>query len=91
MPGYTIWQVDGRGIAGGMAMPEGFPAEVQGIWGTYFEVADCDASATRVVELGGTIMNPPMDMEGVGRMCVASGVGGEAFSLITSANGTGGS
>ena len=91
MPGYTMWLVDGRGIGGGMDMPEGFPAEVQGVWGTYFEVADCDASAAKVVELGGAIMNPPMDMEGVGRMCAVTGVGGEAFSLITSANTTGGS
>ena len=89
MPGYTIWQVEGRGIGGGMDMPEGFPAEVQGVWGTYFEVADCDSSCAKVVELGGSIMNPPMDMEGVGRMGAVAGLGGETFSLITSATSTG--
>ena len=88
MPGYTVWQVEGRAIGGGMDLPEGFPAEVQGVWGTYFEVADCDASSAKAVELGGSIMNPPMDMEGVGRMCAVVGLSGESFSLITSANST---
>jgi predicted enzyme related to lactoylglutathione lyase len=89
MPGYPIFQVGGQGVGGLVDMPDGFPAELQGIWNTYFEVADCDASCAKVKELGGRVMNGPDDVEGVGRMAGVVGLGGETFSLITSASSTG--
>jgi len=88
-PGYTVWQVDGRAVGGGMDMPEAFPPRVPSHWNTYFAVADCDAACAKVTELGGTVRTPPADMPGIGRIAVAHGLGHESFSLITTADSTG--
>ena len=41
-------------------------------WLPYFEVADCDASVVRARELGGELVAPAADIEGVGRFAVVS-------------------
>ena len=64
MPGmgqYVEWQVNGRSIAGGMAMnmePESVPT----YWLVYFTVADTDAIVKRTPELGGKVISPAMDI-----------------------------
>jgi predicted enzyme related to lactoylglutathione lyase len=42
--------------------PEQFPADVPSHWAVTFSVADTDAAAKRAVELGGTLLMPPMDL-----------------------------
>jgi uncharacterized protein len=78
---YTEFQVAGRSIAGMMEKPAEMPAEVPPYWGVYFAVADTDASAQRVGELGGTIMMPPRDIE-PGRFAIAIDPTGAMFSII---------
>lgn len=51
-------------------------------WGQYFLVADCDAMAEKVKQLGGKICHGPFDAPGVGRIAVASDGQGAMFSLI---------
>jgi predicted enzyme related to lactoylglutathione lyase len=79
---YTEWKLADRPIAGMMPMvgPQ-WPAELPNHWMVYFAVEDCDASAARVTELGGTVMVPPFDIP-QGRVAVVNAPDGAAFSLI---------
>jgi predicted enzyme related to lactoylglutathione lyase len=78
---YTEFQVGGRSIAGMMEKPAELPAQMPPFWGVYFAVADTDATAAKVTELGGSIMMPPRDIE-PGRFAVAIDPTGAAFSVI---------
>lgn len=79
---YTEFQVSDRSIAGMMEKPAEMPAEMPPFWGVYFTVADTDATAKRIAELGGSIMIPPRDIE-PGRFAVGVDPTGGAFSVIT--------
>jgi predicted enzyme related to lactoylglutathione lyase len=79
---YTEFQVAGRSIAGMMEKPAELPAEMPPFWGIYFAVADTDATAKRIGELGGSIMMPPRDIE-PGRFAVGVDPTGAAFSVMT--------
>jgi predicted enzyme related to lactoylglutathione lyase len=78
---YTEWQVNGRSIGGMMLKPPMMPAEVPPHWEVYFSVADTDVAAARVVELGGSVMVPPMDIE-PGRFAVVADPTGAVFNVI---------
>jgi predicted enzyme related to lactoylglutathione lyase len=72
---------DSRPIAGIGEIPAAAPAEVPSHWMVYFAVESCDDSASRVVELGGSIVQPPFDSP-YGRMAVVTGPQGETFSIM---------
>jgi len=80
-------KVDGDGDAdddfngGIIAMDENWPAEVPPHWMVYFSVADTDASAARVTELGGNVSVPPFDTS-AGRIAVVNDPHGGTFSII---------
>ena len=78
---YTEWQVGGRSIGGLMEKPPMMPAEVPPFWGVYFDVADTDAAVARVLELGGSVVSPPMDIE-PGRFAVVADPMGAMFNVI---------
>ncbi|MFJ3956368.1 VOC family protein [Arthrobacter sp. NPDC090010] len=59
-------------------MPEGMP----NYWLAWFAADDVDAGIAKAVELGATVLMPPMDSP-FGRMSVIQGPQGEAFGLIT--------
>lgn len=48
----------------------------------YIAVDNADDTARQVFELGGRIVNPPMDIPNVGRMCVVQDPSGATFSII---------
>jgi predicted enzyme related to lactoylglutathione lyase len=75
---YTIFHAGGR-MVGGTTAPQ-MPG-VPNHWHVYFAVADTDASATKISELGGTILVPPFDIP-VGRIAVAQDPQGGTFSII---------
>jgi hypothetical protein len=52
---YTVINVDGRSVAGAMALPEhqGVPTA----WTVYFATDDIDATVAKAEALGGTVMN----------------------------------
>ena len=79
---YIEWQVDGRSVAGGMAMAPQVPAEVPSFWLTYFAVEDCDAAAAKAQELGGRVNMAPMDSP-AGRFAVLGDPQGGVFAVIT--------
>ena len=88
---YTEFKVPGGGendsVAGMMDMPPEVPAEVPAYWLVYLEVADVDAAATKVGELGGSITVPAMDFPG-GRFALATDPQGAMFGLMSDATKT---
>ncbi|MGC5012001.1 VOC family protein [Streptosporangium sp. DT93] len=71
---------DSQDLGGVMGLQEGDRPH----WLSYFEVADCDAAVDRVRELGGDIVAPAADIEGVGRFAVAADPFGARFAVIAS-------
>jgi predicted enzyme related to lactoylglutathione lyase len=75
---YTMFQVGGREVAGSM------PPQMAGVpnhWQVYFAVADADATAAKIKQLGGSVMAEPFDTP-IGKMAVAADPQGAAFSLF---------
>ncbi len=58
-------------------LPEGVPAH----WSVYFGVAEADAALTKVVELGGSVVDPAMDTP-YGRLATAADPNGARFKLV---------
>jgi predicted enzyme related to lactoylglutathione lyase len=75
---YTLFEVGGQ-MVGGSTPPqmEGVPSH----WLVYFAVADADATAAKITELGGSMLAPPFDTA-AGRMAAATDPQGAAFSII---------
>jgi len=78
---YTMFNLDGKGVAGAMAMGPEFPSEVPPHWKIYFAVDDCDAAVAKATELGGQVDSPPMDTP-AGRMASLRDPHGAAFAVI---------
>jgi predicted enzyme related to lactoylglutathione lyase len=79
---YHHIEVDGTAIGGIMAKPPGMPAGAPSMWGCYVTVADLDQTLSTVQRLGGKVLVPPMDVEGVGRMAVIGDPQGAALSVM---------
>jgi hypothetical protein len=75
---YTMFQVGGKEVGGSMPPPM---AGVPNHWQVYFAVADADATAAKIKQLGGSIVAEPFDTP-IGRMAVAADPQGAAFSLF---------
>ncbi len=75
---YTLFEVNGQ-MVGGTTPPQmpGTPNH----WHVYFVVADADAAAAKITELGGAILAEPFDTP-VGRMAVARDPQGAVFSIF---------
>ena len=77
---YTaLTNAEGRMIGGAMNPPmEGVPPH----WNVYFNVVDVDATVATTLELGGQVVAPAFDVEGVGRMAVLADPQGAMFNLM---------
>jgi uncharacterized protein len=76
--GGTIFTLGGEVLCGAHTATDGeFPA-----WSVWFSVEDCDASAAKVTELGGTVLMPPSEM-GFGRGAVVADPQGAVFGIGT--------
>jgi predicted enzyme related to lactoylglutathione lyase len=83
---YTLLKTADAGAppAGGIfKAPKGWNAP--DMWMAYVEVDDVDAAAAKVKKLRGSIMRPPFDVPGVGRICFVTDPGGACLGLITPA------
>jgi predicted enzyme related to lactoylglutathione lyase len=79
---YTIWKVNGDNVGGMMEMDdEYFPSEIPPHWNVIFAVADCDATAAKARELGGTVAHGPMDMP-IGRFASLVDPQGAHFTVM---------
>ena len=82
--GAGVWNLGDHGIGGIMGMPPGTPDEVPAFWMTVFSVADADESVAKASDLGGTIVSPPEDLEGIGRFALLTDPQGVYFGIIAS-------
>ncbi len=81
---YTIFEANGRGVAG--MMP--FPAELEGQgippnWTGYVAVDDVDQSTRDFAANGGKIRRPPADIPGIGRFAVVADPHGAVLCIMT--------
>lgn len=86
---YTVVRPSGTGqeaSQGGIMpiSPEMASGGVTPRWQPYFEVTDCDAAAAAASSHGGTVLMPPQDIEGVGRLALFTDPFGAPFAVITS-------
>jgi uncharacterized protein len=72
---YAHWAFSGRDVAGVYQ-----PGGVDPAWTSYVAVADADAAASRAIELGGAVVEPPSDV-GEGRRAVIADPIGARFAL----------
>ncbi|KUH36897.1 MULTISPECIES: VOC family protein [Streptomyces] len=74
----------GQPVAGLRGMGSALPRDRGAHWMTWFEVADPDAAARRVEELGGRVLRPPGDAP-EGRHAVVADPEGAVFTIVRSA------
>lgn len=75
------------GWAGIMAMPPGMPDMVPNHWMVYFATADIEATIRAVNEHGGSVVQKPFEVPGVGTMAVVHDPAGGSFSLMQHPSG----
>ena len=80
---YTVFSNDGRSQAGMMQIQKD-RAPVPQSWMPYFAVDDCDAITEKAKDLGGSVVDGPMDTPGVGRFATLHDPQGAIFSVIKS-------
>ncbi|MEU8566909.1 VOC family protein [Streptomyces pathocidini] len=76
--------LDGRPVAAIHGVGDALPRDRGPHWLTYFEVADPDAAARQVTELGGRIVQPPRD-DAAGRLAHVADPEGALFALVRTA------
>ena len=79
--GYLHIQ-NGEDFIGGIPPAEHRDPKIPSHWLAYFLVSDCDASAAKAKELGGSFCLPPMTMEGVGRFAVVMDPQRASFAIF---------
>lgn len=78
---YTLLQVGETPLAGIMDDTAHTHGDTPSHWVVYFGVADADAAAARIKELGGSIVMEPMDTP-YGRLAATTDPTGAAFNLM---------
>ena len=78
---YTIFK-SGEISVGGMMQRTEEMGDVPSHWLIYFAVEDCDGAVSRVRELGGTRVEGPMEVPGVGRFARVADPEGAMFAVI---------
>jgi predicted enzyme related to lactoylglutathione lyase len=81
---YTVFNAEGRGVAGAMPLPE--EAKAMGTppcWMGYIHAEDVDAATASVKNAGGAVYREPSDIPGVGRFSVVADPQGAAFMLMS--------
>jgi predicted enzyme related to lactoylglutathione lyase len=80
---YTMFSVGDRHTGGAWDISGVMPDEVPAHWLTWFNVSDADATASKVSELGGRIVQPPQDSP-MGKMAIVTDPAGATFGIIAS-------
>jgi uncharacterized protein len=76
---YTTCLLKGLPVAAIVPNPD--PDASEFWWNMYFATADCDGTAKRVIDAGGTVIVAPMDVMNQGRMAIARDTVGAQFGL----------
>jgi uncharacterized protein len=77
--GYSVAELNGRGVAG--IGPKMGPPEAPIMWMTYLATSDADATVAKIKGAGGQLVMEPMDVMDVGRMAVAVDPAGAVFGV----------
>jgi predicted enzyme related to lactoylglutathione lyase len=80
---YTMFSVGDRPTGGTWDISGAMPDEVPAHWLTWFNVSDVDATASKVSELGGRIIQPSQDSP-MGKMAIVADPAGATFGIIAS-------
>jgi len=75
--GYGMFQLDGKTVAGAMAVP---PDQAPPSWSIYFQTPDAQVTAKAVTKGGGSVVLKPTDVMDIGRMSVFNDPSGAGFS-----------
>ncbi|HEX6506584.1 MAG TPA: VOC family protein [Chloroflexota bacterium] len=82
---YTLFQVDGRNVAGGLDMSTMLPDSIPPHWLVYFTVENTADAVAKARELGGTILAGPQETP-MGPMAVINDPVGASFAVIQAAS-----
>jgi predicted enzyme related to lactoylglutathione lyase len=77
---YTLLQVDGRPVAGAMALDPAW-GPMPSHWSVYFAVDDCDATFAKALQLGASEVTAPQDSP-AGRFAIITDPQGGMFSIV---------
>ncbi|MEV0006873.1 VOC family protein [Streptomyces sp. NPDC051840] len=83
---YQTLHIAGRPVAALHGVGHALPRDRGPHWMTYFQVADADAAAARVVELGGHVLHPPREGS-TGRLATVSDPEGAVFTIVRPSDG----
>ncbi|MGH9126779.1 MAG: VOC family protein [Acidimicrobiales bacterium] len=78
---YTTLNAEGQMLAGVMDASGYLPEAAASFWTVYFGVPDADATAAKAAELGGSVVEPPVDTP-YGRMGTLADPNGARFKII---------
>lgn len=78
---YTVFQLADEDVCGMMMMPDEVPAAAPAHWAIYFSATDCEATARRAAELGGSVARPPTDI-GIAKFAVLEDPQGGVFNVM---------
>jgi len=76
---YTMCLLRGKPVAAMMPNPDQDATEFW--WNMYLATDDCDGTAKRIADAGGTVLQAPMDVMDQGRMAIAKDPVGAQFGL----------
>ena len=79
--GGAVATLDGDPVAGIIGRARDVPAEVPDSWSVYFTVADCTATQSRAVQLGGSVILPATPTP-MGPFAVLADPAGAAFQVM---------
>jgi predicted enzyme related to lactoylglutathione lyase len=80
---YWVARLDGKPVAGVMAMVPDLPPGVPPHWFSYIEVDDVDTRLKVLEANGGKVVRAPFEVEGVGRIAIVSDPTGAVVGWIT--------
>ncbi|NUP06080.1 MAG: VOC family protein [Polyangiaceae bacterium] len=81
---YTMFYRPTEAKEGGVGGMMNMPPNMKGVpphWLAYFAVTDCDASAKKAQELGGSLLMPPTDIPNIGRFAIVKDPQGAVFAI----------
>lgn len=83
---YTVFQQNGKDMAGMMNPATEFSRSRPPFWSAYIAVDNVDACAARVSELGGKIIKGPEEVPDLGSVCLLTDPVGTPVCLVTIAS-----
>jgi hypothetical protein len=83
---YTLFQQNGKDVGGMMHPTTDYSRSRPSWWQAFIAVSDVDTCVSRVARLGGTVVEPPHDIPGVGRASMVADPLGAVVQLITPAS-----